>query len=460
MSLTTAPIGSDSSVALGTLAPGRLQIFWDFGGPTGILVVARLAGSVIMIGVQLALAQLAGAEQLGMFFLAASLSTIAAVIAAGGYPNIVIKIVSRDRIGGPRSAALSRIAAIDIGVAALCIGGLVVVGSTLATHGTAVLFAAAAIPILAWGRLLSAFAIAHKRPLLGNLPDLLGRPLIMGIGFAAFWLAGFSIDAVVAASLFVVSVAVPVGLLTLTMIRSGTFPSLAKPADFRLRRLLRAIAFPLVAVSALSTLIGDVAIVASGLFLSAAELGIFALALKIALLIGFSIQIIHQISSPKIALEHRLGRAKGVRAEVNRTNRCAIAATLLATLLISSFAPPILSWLGEGFSGGVIVLMVLIAGQLARAYLGPSMQALVLVSANQTSSMLSIAAALILVAGIALLAPRYGELGAAVAMSATMLVWFGSAAVVAARNGLNTAGLGFWKASNVISLGGRLGRGP
>lgn len=428
-------------------ASARLQAFWAFGGPASIVFAARLAGAAVMIGVQLALAYLAGADQLGLFFFATSAATVAAVFAAGGYPNIVVKIVTGGRVARGRAAALARCAIADIAVASVCIFGLIAVASAVATHAAPVLVAAAAIPIMAWGRLLNAFAVAHNRPVLANLPNLLGRPLIIGSGLAILELADVPIDAVAAAWLFVAGVAVPIAFLTVVMIRAGLLST--APVDRRLRRLFRATAFPLVGVSALTALIGDMAVITSGLFLAPAALGVFALALKVALLIGFLIQTIHQIGMPKIAAAHSLGRTEGFRLQVVRTNRSAFVFAFAAALILAAMVPAMQSWLGEEFFGGPAVLAVLIAAQLARAYFGPSVPALVLVSANRFSSMLSLLTTFVLIAAMALLAPRYGGLGAALALSSAMLAWSAAAAVVAARRGLNTTGLGLRKSKPV-----------
>jgi O-antigen/teichoic acid export membrane protein len=262
----------------------------------------------------------------------------------------------------------------------------------------------------------------------------------MGLGFIILTLTGVHIDADAAAWLFVAGVALPVGFLAIVMIRARLFAT--APAGRRMGRLFRAMALPLMAVSALTALIGDVAVVASGIFLSAAELGVFALALKIALLVGFLVQSIHQIAMPRIAAQHSLRANETARAEVIRTNRAALALALAAAFGIAALIPALQPWLGAEFADAWAVLLVLMLTQLVRIYLGPAVPALVLVAANGLSSTLSFLTFIALLGATALLAPRYGELGAALALSIAMLIWSTAAALVSAKRGLNTAGFG------------------
>jgi O-antigen/teichoic acid export membrane protein len=235
-------------------------------------------------------------------------------------------------------------------------------------------------------------------------------------------------------------VTLPVALLAAAMGYLRLLPRAA--ADIRLRRRFRAMALPLIAVSALTALIGDVAVVTGGLFLWAAQLGVFALASKIALLVGFVIQTVHQVGMPKIAAAHNHRSPEAIRADVIHINRSALAFACIAAIGIGIGTPLMQSWLGAEFAGAGVVLAVLIVVQLMRAYFGCAVPALVLVSANRVSAILSLATLAILLGAMAMLAPIYGELGAALALSVAMLFWSAAAAVIAGQRGVNTIGLG------------------
>ena len=421
------------------------------------LFSARLAAAAIAIGVQLLLAQALGAEQLGLYLTATSLVSIAAVVAGGGYPNIVLKVVTGRPGVVRRLNGFARVAVVDCCVGALCMAALLAGGTRLIEGASAIEVAVVALPLLAFGRLLNAFAVAHGRPLAANLPDMLGKPMLMGGGLLVLILAGVPIDARTAAWLFVAGALLPTGFLAAVMVRAGIFSRIGAKVDRRFRKQLRRTALPLTAVSVFSAFSTEVVIVASSLFLTPAQVGIFGVSLKIAALIGFSIQAIHQVELPAIAAAYRQGLTETVKSVVIRTNRAAVLATAVGAGVIAIFAPAILALFGDGFVAGTRVLMILLAFQVVRAWLGPSVQALTLVSAQRTSSILTLVTVVAVFLGCAILIPLYGDIGAAIAASGTMLIWFGSAACFAARYGLATTGLGIlnrapWRAAAGCSV--------
>lgn len=413
--------------------------------PAGLIVAARLAAALLGIGVQLMLARLLGPEQLGIFFLVTSVATVGAVIAAGGYPNIVLKIVAGGRNGERRGRVLAAVARRDSALAALALCALIAGVAWLVAGGWAVVAAVVALPAMAVGRLLSAYAMANRKPLIANLPDLLTRPVVMATGLALLVLAGAGIDAAAATWLFAAGAVMMLVLLSLAMAASGTFPRAERTVDSRLRHSLRRRALPLAPVSVLAAFFGDLAIVVSGLFLAPAELGIFALALKIALLVGFAVQALYQVEMPKIAAAHGRSLVSEAQSAIHRLNAMAVLATGAGALVVAPLAPVILCWFGDEFVAGAGVLALLVCVQVGRAYLGPSIQALTLVSAQRVSGVLSLLTGLALFVGCAGLAPFFGPMGAAIATGIAMLTWYGVAAWLAGRRGLPTAGVGRWR---------------
>lgn len=420
---------------------------WRIGGQAGSLFAARLVAAVFGIGVHLLLARLLGPEQLGLFFLATSLATVGAVIAAGGYPSIVLKTLAAGHSSAQRGEALAGVGSRDALLAAGIIVGLMLAGATLMPNGSVIVVAALALPLVAWGRLISAFSVARGDPFVANLPELLVRPILMAAGLGVLVAAGARIDASDAAWLFVASAAAALGVLTVCMARRGTLPQISASVSRRYRSRLRRMSFPLAPVSVLSAFFGDAAIITAGMFLSSAELGVFAVALKISLLIGFAVQALHQIELPRIAAAYARSSAAEARTIVVHLNRITVLATAIGATATAGLAPYLLAWFGAAFVAGSSALAILAVVQVARAYCGPAVQVLTLLSAQRTSSVLSLAAGLVLLAGCAALAPGQGALGAAVATGTAMLAWFGSASYFAARYGLSTAGIATSQAS-------------
>jgi O-antigen/teichoic acid export membrane protein len=164
---------------------------------------------------------------------------------------------------------------------------------------------------------------------------------------------------------------------------------------------------------------------------SSADLGLYAVAVTAA---GASGPL---AASLGLALFPELRRDDSVSARRRRTSRALLAALLCSTAVaavLALFGPWLLAFLfGSSFAQAATPLRLLLPGQIANDATAPLTASLLASNRPGASSQASLAAAVVTVAGLALLVPRFGINGAAATTTVSYLAKFGYGAVAFRR---------------------------
>lgn len=160
-----------------------------------------------------------------------------------------------------------------------------------------------------------------------------------------------------------------------------------------------------------------------GMFRTASEVGIYGVALKLALFTSFTLGAVNSIAAPKFS-ELYWKREKAKLKNITKFSSKIIFWTALPVfILYILFAKPILGIFGKEFIEGSVVLIFLSAGQLVNASCG-SVGLLLNMTGNQ-----NIFRNVMLVGGILnillnlWLIPLYGIIGAALATAVSTIIW-------------------------------------
>jgi O-antigen/teichoic acid export membrane protein len=412
-----------------------------------LLLAARLLGAAGGFGVQLLLARLLPAKDLGLYFAGASLAMVAAVLATGGYNSIATRFVTRYRARRPallaafvRQAQRSNLRA-SLALAAAILAGAVL-WPGLAPTGRAVFAAAAlSIPWLAWVRLHGSFATAIKSFKLAYLPDVSLKPVVVLVVLAALAGAGVALSAPLA--MIVLTLATAVLAMAQYVLLRPLFPAdltgwrrrAAAPVRPALARVWRREARTLILVALFTQYFADIAVLAATPLMAPAELGRFGLALKLAFLVGFFVQLGQQIATPDIAASLNASRSTGA---VDRRLRwlawTTTATTLAATMAAALWGRDLLRFFGADYAPGGTALAILVAAQVLRAAFGPGTAVLTLLGRQMLNLRLAALALVVLAATTAALAPAFGATGAAIAVFFATLVWCSTSARALSRN--------------------------
>jgi O-antigen/teichoic acid export membrane protein len=286
----------------------------------------------------------------------------------------------------------------------------------------AITAAALSIPATALMRVNGAFANAARRFTLSFFPELFFRPLFFLAAVLAMIWVGLQVSAVtlgLAASLIAF-----VATGGQWWLLRDVVPRTAAPSHpGRLMRQWRAIARPLLIVGLFSTLFADLSLVMAGLFLPQSELAAFGICIKLAFMVGFAVQIAHQVATPELAASHaRREGAAGPRI-LAQANLLAVAVTFAAVVVCAGLGDRILAIFGPGYADAWPALAVVMASQFVRACFGPNVQLLTITGLQRPMAAVFALSVAVLAATSFLLVPAYGIFGAAVAVALTTLFW-------------------------------------
>src|SRR5680860_322261 len=443
------PRAQDSAFLAAVLAQaGRLLT------TSSLLSLARVAGALAGFVTQVVLARTLLASSLGVFYSVTSLAAVVGLVAAHGYPAIAPRFMSRYREQGKESliaafvARARKDAAVYVTITTAAVLAVAAFWPSLSFEARAATIAAAlSIPANAALRLNGSLAAAIRRFGLAYLPDTCFRPFVLLAGILVLIAAGVTLTAANVTALLTV-VFVGLALVQYFLVRkdiphvetvAGAAVVGAAVAPKRLVKLWRREATPLILVALFTYFFADVDILIVTPLLPSAETAIVGLSLKLALLVGFAVQVAHQVVVPDLADAHARKEHSAIRHVVLKALAFPLTVTLAALAVVALWGETILSLFGPEFTGAKIPLLILLACQLLRAVFGPNVPLLTVIGAQRQNAALAVSALVVLVVSNVVLAPAYGVLGAAIAVAIATLFWLGACSVVLARlSGLRT----------------------
>ena len=415
---------------------------------SSLLSLARVAGALAGFVTQVVLARTLQASALGVFYSVTSLAAVVGLIAAHGYPSIAARFMLRYREQGKEElvAAFVRLARHDAtlyaAAATVAVLAFAVSWPSLGTEARLALVAAAlSIPANASLRLNGTFATTIRRFALAYLPDTCIRPFLLLGGVGLLLALGVTLTA---SNVTFLLALIFTGLaLTQYALLAKDMPKGEAPAPpKRLLTIWRREATPLILVALFTYFFADVAILMVTPLLSSAGTAAIGLCLKLALLVGFAVQVAHQVVVPDLADARARKDHDSIRDVVLRALAFPLAITLAATVVTALWGEHLLAIFGPEFTSAKVPLVILMACQLARAIFGPSVPLLTVIGAQKENATLAVAALIVLGLSSLILAPLYGVLGAAIAVAIATLFWLVGCAVVLDRlSGLRTDAL-------------------
>jgi len=403
-----------------------------------ILLVIRLTGAGAGFLSQLLLARLLAPEALGVFFAATSLAAVLGLVTSLGYPDIVARFLSRyrERMRPRWTGAFIHRAFTDTLLAGIFAGALVALVAALwpgVSAGTriAYMLAGMTVPLLALFAINYAIAVANRAFGAAYGPESLMRPFLFLLILAIFLVLDTESGLVTVTAAFF-GVTVLMGGLQYILIRSR-IPVQIRQAPRRLVGLWRREGVPLIAVALYTTLFADVAIILASPLIVSAELAAFGISLKLALLVGFCVQVAHQVILPDLSDAH----ARRTLGRTTDTLRAAsvlpLAFTLVATIAAALGGEHVLALFHPDFAQAKWVLTILIACQLMRAIAGPSALLLITIGAQRLNAAICVASTVVLAIGNVALIPFFGMIGAGVAVLLAYVFWLVVSAVALER---------------------------
>ncbi|MGY2046990.1 lipopolysaccharide biosynthesis protein [Methylobacterium sp. JK268] len=406
------------------------------------LAAIRLGGAGFGFLAQAFLARCVGAHDLGLYYAATSLAIVAALLATQGYTQIASRFAARYRAPSRRAlyaAFVTRATRDSLGTALAF--AVIIAALSLLVPGldatTRLCGLSAALLVLANTSLTLFTNLAGAMRLFGlcYVPEGIVRPLVFLVLVVGLHLARPDASGAAVTGLFtgltVLIAAVQVRLL------APHLPERRPPggAERRLVRRWRGEARSLVLLSIYINIFADVGILCVTPFLAKSEVAVFGLCLKLALLVGYVVQVTQQVAVPDLADARRAGDHPAMRRLVRRSILLPAAATLAALLLVLVAGEPLLALFGPEFRQGAPALAILVGSQVLRAAAGPSAHLLTLTGAQGLNARLCVLALAVLVGANLVLTPAFGVTGAACAVLASYAAWILATALTLNRLG-------------------------
>lgn len=411
-----------------------IRILSTLSGTSLLLTLARLAGAGTGIILQILIARYYGAGVLGSYYLALSLAGILSIFMSMGYPWIVAPIVAAGEIDG-RSTVLPvflRLIRNDTVVLSALFGvpaALLIwlYPGTAAEQRFALVIGLATAPVYTAMRVCGSFANAMKFFRLANLPELLLRPVLTLVFVAAAIALAVQLNAIsIVAINFFIALALTVWM-AIFLSRNAGLGFAGPPPGSRLSARetskLRRLAVPMIFSTLFVNMFADMDILMIGLILPAEEAGIFGVAMKIAALLVFAVQITHQILLRDAANAHLTADRRQMHQIMRKANLFTTASSIASFLLMLLFGRFLLALFGSEFQAAYYALLGLVLAQIIRASAGPAIQILMITENQRAGIPVYICSSIVLLLSNLVLVPAYKYEGAAAAVIITTLFW-------------------------------------
>ena len=382
------------------------------------------------------LAQQGGAALWGHLTLRITILNVATILVVFGWDTLLVKFVS-PHLQGESSIppAVYLRAAQFVGLAS--VGAWLVGYGVLRAVGldgrpdddlvTAVSAVLPALPGFAFLRLNAAVMRARQQTtrygVFNNLLHLLLFTAIIQIGVVA---VDMDLDGPTLFYAYIAAVYAVAAISALNVVLNLTFsdrvrPTMAEP-DYHLSTLTRQ-SLPLMMVASMSVVMLNTDIFMLGWLAQAAEVGIYDVAIKISGMSTLALLAINAVVMPKFATLHQQGKLDQLGELARSSTKLTFWLSTPVLVFLFVAGPWILQRFGAEFTSGGGALRILLVGQLVNTSCG-SVSALLQMTNNERQfQRIFLVATLANVVLNALLIPRFGITGAAIASAVATVSW-------------------------------------
>ncbi|MDH5633354.1 MAG: oligosaccharide flippase family protein [Gammaproteobacteria bacterium] len=411
------------------------SLFRTAFGSFSLKVIA--GGATFVSGILLA--RLLGPKEFGIYAIVMAAVTLAGSVAALGLPMLITREVARYQ-ANEQWALLKGVMLTThrwtLTAAAIFVSiGLLMVMADWPIADVSWSLAAPAliiIPLLALTLVRAASLRGLHWVILADIPDLMLRPILLLIIAGLVYMLVGSATAAEAMQLQAVcfAVAFVIGLVFLLKKTPAAVKSVA--ADHHHAHWIRE-AQPFFWIAVVFLVDSQVGLYLLGLLAGPEQAGIMQVALQLVTLVVIGLAAVNSPLQPRLSAA--LARQKTDEAQklLTEAARLGTGVATVAALVLIPFAPQIVALFGPEYQEAANVLRIVVLGQLINAMAG-SCGITLNAGGYQSITLLGVIVALIVNSILCwLLIPHWQALGAAVALSASLLVWNVMLAVAARR---------------------------
>jgi len=402
-------------------------------------IAINVGGALIAFGVQLLLTRTLGHVEFGRYAYAMAWMNAALLVAMLELDTTALRFVGAytGRKEWPllrgflkRSDQIVQIASL----AAAVVGAAVVwflTGGGAGTVATSFWAACALLPLTAITQFKASCLQGFQRVRAAQVPTLLLRPLLFGVGLAvATYGFGVTVDATRAIGLNFLA-ALPPLLVTAKLLHDVVAVEVPPvQATYATKSWLHtALALLLIAFAQL--ILGtqaDVLIV--GTLLGTTDAGLYSVASQLATLISFGVTAIVFVAVPMVSDFHATGRRADLQHLVTLVQRGSVIASLPVVALLVLQGKTVLSWFGASFVAAYPVLVVLCVANFIASLVGILAGFMLTLTGHQRQAAVIVVGSAVVNLALSLtLTHVFGSVGTATATAATTLLRSGVLAI-------------------------------
>ena len=393
-------------------------------------LMIQVVGSMLGLAVSIIVARMLGAEGSGVYYLAMSVAIIAATVGRVGFDNTVVRFValhaSVQEWGAVRKVyrtAMNVVAAASLVISVILFLGAWWIANSLFDKP----YMEIPLRLVALSVLPLSFAMIQAESLRGlksirssqgikTVLTSLGTLLLL-YPLSHMWGTNGAVASFVVATVATSFIA---WFLWKRAWKSRCGMSIDLQNGYLKQEELFRSSWPLFGVALTGLVIQQAATIFLGVWGGAEDVGVFNVANRVASLLLFPLIAMISILTPKFAAMHKQGDMKALAGLAQSSSKMLTFFALPVALLVALKAEWILSLFGSEFKDGTTILIILLVGVVINTATG-AVAELLMMSGHEkiVSGGVAISAIATLVLCLALI-PKYGQIGAAIALTCGM----------------------------------------
>lgn len=192
-------------------------------------------------------------------------------------------------------------------------------------------------------------------------------------------------------------------------------------------------AFPMLISTTITVFLGWIDSFVLGIYVSDSEIGVYNVAIKIALGASFAMEAINSGLAPKVArlyFEKKEVELKKLIRFSTMLNLCITVSIITILIVFNQF---LLGLFGEEFKSGYMVLLILSLVHLMNSFMGSGAIIMQMIGYQKQYQNIAVIALVINLGLNFILVPKYGNTGAAIATAISLTIWYIANAVFLKR---------------------------
>lgn len=402
-------------------------------------ILVKITASIVGILISIFLGNNLGSEGLGIYDFAIKFGSILIIFSMFGFKHVIIKFISiakgKSKNQDIKSAVKTSLIFNGLLSILIAVIGITILSLFLKIWPSIqelyypLLIVFIMIIPQTISRVYSASLNGIGKIWQANLVDSTLTTILVGLGLLFYWSLKVIISPVNVLLLYGLCRILVV--LVVMLLWNKTFKSKAR-AEFNLRPMIK-MAIPMIMVTGMEVVASNTDIIMLGALGTFSEVGIFSVAVRLALLSSFFLIVVNSAIAPKIAHLFKEFKIIEIRLMIQRVSKVLFIIGVLSILLFLFFGKVLLRFWGPEFQEGFVILLILAFGQLSNLATGCAGMLLVMCGFEKIHGFISFFAVILNIILNFIFITNYGALGAAVATFLTLVILNSIKLVIANR---------------------------